>query len=57
MLRAILLGVAAIVAVIVAFSVLGAVLHFAFLILVVAAIAFVALRVGRRRRSRSRSRR
>ena len=54
MLRAILLGVAAIVAVIVAFSVLGAILHFAFLILVVVAIGFVALRVGRRRRARSR---
>jgi hypothetical protein len=54
MVRAILLGLAAVIAVIVAFAVLGTILHFAFLILVVAAIAFVALRVGR---SRFRSRR
>jgi hypothetical protein len=54
MVRAILLVLAAIVVVIVAFAVLGTILHFAFLIVIVAAIAFLALRVGR---SRFRSRR
>jgi hypothetical protein len=49
MVRALLLGLAAVVVVIVAFAVLGTILHFAFLILVVAAIAFLALRVGRSR--------
>lgn len=52
--RAILLVLAAVVVVIVAFAVLGTILHFAFLILIVAALAFLALRVGR---SRFRSRR
>ena len=52
--RAILLVLAAIVVVVVAFAVLGTILHFAFLILIVAALAFLALRVGR---SRFRSRR
>jgi hypothetical protein len=54
MVRAILLVLAAVVVVIVAFAVLGTILHFAFLILIVAALTFLALRVGR---SRFRSRR
>jgi hypothetical protein len=49
MLRALLLGLAAIFAVIIAFAVLGTILHFVFLFLVVAAVAFVVLRVGRSR--------
>ncbi len=54
MVRALLLGLAAVIAVIVAFAVLGTILHFLFLIVVVVAIGFLALRVGR---SRFRSRR
>jgi membrane protein implicated in regulation of membrane protease activity len=55
MFRAILVGLALLVAVIVVFAILVPVLHIAFLFLVVAAIAFVAFRVGRRA-SRRRSR-
>lgn len=54
MVRALLLGLAAVIAVIVAFAVLGTILHFLFLIVVVVAIGFLALRAGR---SRFRSRR
>ena len=49
MVRALFLVVAAIIVVVVAFAVLGTILHFAFLALLIAAIAFLALRVGRSR--------
>jgi hypothetical protein len=49
MVRALVLALAAIVAVIVVFAVLGTILHFAFLLLIVAAVAFLALRMGRGR--------
>jgi hypothetical protein len=52
MVRALLLGLAAVVAVIVVFAILLPVLHFAFYILIAVAIAFVALRIGRRSRRR-----
>lgn len=48
MFRAILVGLAILVAVIVVFAILVPVLHIAFLFLIAAAIGFVAFRVGRR---------
>lgn len=48
MFRAILVGLAILVAVFVVFAILVPVLHLAFLVLIVAAIGFVALRFGRR---------
>jgi hypothetical protein len=49
MVRALLLGLAAVIVVVVAFAVLGTILHFAFLAVIVVAIGFLALRVGRSR--------
>jgi hypothetical protein len=52
MLVALLLGIVLVVAVVAFFAIAGAILHFLFLALVVAAICMLALRVGRRARRR-----
>lgn len=50
MARALLLGVIALIAVIVVFAIVVPAIHFLFLVLIAAAIVFVAFRVGRRSR-------